>query len=132
MSASDSIGVFVVDDHLPFLAAAEAVVDATPGFDLVGTAASAAEAMGRLDLDDGMIDLVLMDIDLGDGSGADVSAVVTEQHPHPVVFLISTMDAADVGTLPQECGASAFITKLELSPTELRRLWSKRHDGSNR
>lgn len=130
MSDSNTIGVFVVDDHPPFLAAAKAVVLATPGFDLVGTATSASEASGRLGTDGGIIDLVLMDIDLGDGSGVDVTAALTKRPGPPVVFLISTMDVADVGSLPEECGASAYIPKLDLSPVELDRRWREVAPGA--
>lgn len=125
MSDSKPVGVFAVDDHAPFLAAVQAVVEATPGFELRGSASSATEARGTLMTADASIDLVLMDIELGDGNGVELTEALTAQEHHPVVFLISTMDAVDLQTVGGDCGASAYIHKLDLSPAELQHQWSQ-------
>lgn len=115
----------MVDDHAPFLAAVKAVVEATPGFELIGSANSAAEARRILLTADASIDLVLMDIELGDGNGVELTETLTARETHPVIFLISTMDAMDLQTVWSQSGAAAYIHKVDLSPTELERQWSE-------
>jgi len=126
MKSPDTVGVFVVDDHVPFIDAARAVVGATPGFELIGFATSASSAQMRLAEDRAMIDLVLMDVELGDGNGVELTQALTSEPAHPVVFLISMIDAEDLGSLPSDCGAAGFISKLDLSPSELEHRWAAR------
>ncbi len=129
MSRTDPVGVFVVDDHASFIDAAQEVVRATPGFEVVGFATSAASARMQLFEDRAMIDLVLMDIELGDGNGVELTRTLTSIDARPVVFLVSMIDDEDLGRLLDESGAAAFISKLDLSPTELERRWATRTES---
>jgi DNA-binding NarL/FixJ family response regulator len=112
--------VFVVDDTTWFRSAAEAVIAATEGFEFAGSAASAAEGARALE-NAVQPDLVLMDVDLGDGSGIELTARLTDVRPELRILLVSTLDRQDLPAGADTCGAIGFLSKIDLSPAMLRR-----------
>ena len=70
-SPATSVAVLIVDDQPPFRAAARAVVDAAPGFTVVGDAESGEEAVAAVGR--WRPDLVLMDINLPGISGIEAT-----------------------------------------------------------
>lgn len=120
------IGVLTVDDDAPYRVAVAAVVDATPGFELVGEAASGEDAVIaviRL-----APDLVLLDVNLPGADGIDTSRFITGAAHPPVVVLISAEEAAVSDDDLRSCGAVAFVSKRLLSPRTLRAVWAH-HEG---
>ncbi len=113
--------VFVVDDTGWFRTAARAVIAATDGFEFAGWAASAAEGASALADADVQPDLVLIDVDLGDGSGIDLTTRLTRSLPGLRVLLVSTLDREDLPAGADSCGAIGFLSKIDLSPAMLRR-----------
>jgi DNA-binding NarL/FixJ family response regulator len=105
--------VLIVDDHPSFRFSARALLEAE-GFEVVGEAATAATALdmaGRLHPD-----VVLLDVQLPDGSGFDVCAtLVAANGGAPEVVLVSSRDACDYGDLIAASGARGFVPKAELS-----------------
>jgi DNA-binding NarL/FixJ family response regulator len=104
--------VLIVDDHPSFRASARALLEAE-GFEVVGEASdgrSALEAAGRLHPD-----VVLLDVQLPDRTGFEVAAQLNVNGATPTVVLVSSRDGADYGPLVEECGASGFVPKAELS-----------------
>jgi DNA-binding NarL/FixJ family response regulator len=124
MSASDgcrTVAVLTVDDQALFRTAAMAVVDATPGFEVVGEAASGEEALqlsARV-----RPDLVLLDVRMPGMDGVETARRLAEFDPGVVVVLISLEDTADVAARAQGSGAVAFVAKERLCPTLLSSLW---------
>jgi DNA-binding NarL/FixJ family response regulator len=112
--------VFVVDDAPWFLAAAAAVVSATPGFELIGQARSASETADRL-LGAGATspDLILMDVNLGDGSGIDLTSRLLTARPDLRVLLVSSLSEDELPVVAGSCGALGFVTKIDLAPEVL-------------
>jgi len=104
--------VLVVDDHPSFRATARALLHAE-GFDVVGEAAdgeSALRAIAKL-----RPDVVLLDVQLPDMDGFEVTArVLRDGHP-PQIVLTSSRDAADFGPLVETSGAVGFVPKDALS-----------------
>jgi DNA-binding NarL/FixJ family response regulator len=101
--------VVIVDDHAEFRAAARAVLEAG-GFEVVGEAAGAAEAVAvaaRL-----RPQIVLLDIQLPDGDGF---AVAEELGEGPQVVLTSSRDARAYGRRLKSARVRGFIAKRELS-----------------
>ena len=101
--------VVIVDDHAEFRAAARAVLEAG-GFEVVGEAADAAEAVAvaaRL-----RPQIVLLDIQLPDGDGFAVAEALGEG---PQVVLTSSRDARAYGQRLETAGVRGFIAKRELS-----------------
>jgi DNA-binding NarL/FixJ family response regulator len=126
--ADAPVTVLVVDDQAPFRRAAAAVVRATPGFAVVGEAASGEEAV---DLAGSLAPaLVLMDINMAGINGIEATRRITADHPAVTVVLLSTYRAED---LPSDAGASgmaAYVNKDEFGPQVLADLWAGRHPVS--
>ena len=111
--------VLVVDDHPSFRATARALLDAE-GFDVIGEAVDAADALAKVaELHP---DVVLLDVQLPDGTGFDVASRLCANGGSPEVVLVSSRDASDYGELIHACGARGFIPKGELSGASIRAL----------
>ena len=122
-SGSDHpVRVFAVDDSASFLRSVGFVVAATPGFELLGTAAAGLEALDalaqRLD-----IDLVLLDVNLPDISGIEVARRLDDAGHREVVVLMSTSDPADLPAHAFERGVAGFLAKEQLTTAWLRSVW---------
>jgi DNA-binding NarL/FixJ family response regulator len=104
--------VLIVDDHAPFRATARRLFEAE-GYEVVGEAddgASALEAVARLNPD-----IVLLDVQLPDMDGFEVSRRLCANGASPQIVLTSSRDASEFGDLVGGCGSRGFIPKGELS-----------------
>ena len=117
------VGVLVVDDQVVFRRVARAVIDATAGFEVIGAAASGAEALACADRL--CPDLVLMDVHMPQMDGFEATRRLTASHPESVVILISLEEQEGVPVAVAACGAAAFTRKRDLGPRTLRRLWTR-------
>lgn len=119
---TDPIRVFVVDDHPAFLRTVASVIDATPGFTLVGTAESGIEALNSLAARSD-VDMVLLDVNLPDVSGIDVARRRADAGADEVVVLMSTADPADLPADAFERGVAGFLPKELLTTQTIRSAW---------
>jgi DNA-binding NarL/FixJ family response regulator len=120
------IGVLLVDDHATFRRAARDLVEATPGFESLGEAASGEEALRMLDdLDP---ELVLLDVRLPGMDGIETARSITSVSPHPTVVLVSLDERAHLPEGYRSCGAATFVRKRDLCPAALRSLWAQHGD----
>jgi len=111
--------VLIVDDHATFRATARRLFEAE-GYEVVGEAedgASALEAVARLSPD-----VVLLDIQLPDMDGFEVSRQLCANGASPQIVLTSSRDASEFGDLVGGCGSRGFIPKGELSGGRLAEL----------
>jgi DNA-binding NarL/FixJ family response regulator len=102
--------VLIVDDHASFRGSARTLLR-SEGYDVVGEAETGTEAV-RL-AEELKPDLVLLDVQLPDLDGFEVTALLLELDEPPEVVLTSSRDdyaAAVVGT-----GALGFVAKDALS-----------------
>ena len=109
--------LLIVDDHAGFRSLARRLLT-SGGFEVVGEAADGHQAIAtarRL-----RPDVVLLDVQLPDFDGFEVTARLADGEAGPVVVLTSTRDRADYGERVERCGARGFIPKAELSGTALR------------
>jgi DNA-binding NarL/FixJ family response regulator len=111
--------VLIVDDHPSFRATARALLE-SEGFDVVGEAATGAEALRQAA--ELRPDLVLLDVQLPDLSGFEVATRLDGAGSETAVVLVSSRDAADYGELIPACGARGFVPKGELSGATIRAL----------
>jgi len=111
--------VLVVDDHPSFRATARALLEAE-GFSVVGEAADGAEALAKTE--ELHPDLVLLDIQLPDLDGFEITRRLQANGASPAIVLVSSRDAADYGYLISTCGARGFVPKGELTGAALRAL----------
>jgi DNA-binding NarL/FixJ family response regulator len=111
--------VLVVDDHPSFRRCARALLTAE-GFEVVGEAENGAAALalaGEL-----APDLVVLDIQLPDLDGIEVTARLLEREPGLPIVLVSSRDRDAYGTRIEASGARGFIAKADLSGAALQRL----------
>lgn len=116
-----SIRLMMVDDHPVVRAGLRALLEADAEVEVVADVGSGDEALQALDrlvtTGEGVPDLVLMDLNLGDGiGGIETTRRLRAQHPDVQVLAVTTFDAeADVvGAL--EAGATGYV--LKDAPTE--------------
>lgn len=116
-----SIRLMMVDDHPVVRAGLRALLEADAEIEVVADVGSGDEALQALDrlvtTGEGVPDLVLMDLNLGDGiGGIETTRRLRAQHPGVQVLAVTTFDAeADVvGAL--EAGATGYV--LKDAPTE--------------
>lgn len=119
------VSVLIVDDQALFRRAAAAVVRVTPGFDLVGEAASGEEAVELASTLEPA--LVLMDINMTGINGIEASRRITTGRPGTVVVLLSTYRREDLPSDAQTSGMAAYVNKDEFGPQVLTDVWSAQH-----
>jgi DNA-binding NarL/FixJ family response regulator len=123
-----SVGVLTVDDQAVFRDVARDVIEATPGFEAVGEAASGTEAVAlAAEL---RPDLVLMDVRMPGVDGLEAARLVRGVRPEATIVLLSTEDYEGARS-PASCGACAFLRKEAFGPHALRTLWAE-HGGDRR
>ena len=104
--------VLIVDDHASFRATARQLLEAE-GYEVLGEAtdgASAIEAVARL-----RPDVVLLDVQLPDMDGFEISRRLCANGWSPKIVMTSSRDASEFGDLVGGCGSRGFIPKGELS-----------------
>jgi len=108
--------LLIVDDHPGFRLLARKLLEAG-GFEVIGEAANghAAVATAR----ELRPDVVLLDIQLPDIDGFEVTARLADGGAGPVVVLTSIRERADYGERVERSGARGFIPKAELSGAAL-------------
>jgi CheY-like chemotaxis protein len=119
------VTVLAVDDHPRFLEAARAVVEATPGFAWAGGATSGEEALATAAR--GEPDLVLVDVNMPQMDGFELTRRLRLSHPETLVALISAQHPDEL----RRAGGSEehpVFPKESLRPAWLRELW-QRHLG---
>jgi DNA-binding NarL/FixJ family response regulator len=116
------VRVVIVDDQLPFRRAAQAVVESTDSFAVVGAFETAEQGMEAVE--DLRPDLILMDVNLPGIDGVEASRRLRLQHPDVVVILLSSYDEAEFADLTQDCGAAAYVPKSAFGPDRLEDTWA--------
>ncbi|MGW9182512.1 response regulator [Agromyces sp. NPDC055661] len=112
--------VLLVDDHGGFRRMARLLLESA-GYVVAGEAGSAAAAIDsarRLDPD-----LVLLDVLLPDGNGADVAVVLANLAHPPGVVLTSSYPGGGLGPRLQRIPVLGFVQKDELTAARLRELF---------
>ena len=116
------VRVLIVDDQEPYRRAMGAVVDATDGFVVVGSATTGEESLtAAAEL---RPDLVLMDINLPGIDGIEAARRLSARPDGPVVVLLSTYDEDQFEL--SECGATAYIATAAFGPDRLSEAWAGR------
>ena len=115
----------IVDDNASFLEAAKNLLE-REGFDVVGVASTAADALQQVETL--RPEVALVDIMLGSESGFDLSRRLTEADRNLTVILISTHSEADLADMIAETPAVGFLPKSELSAAAVLKLANARRE----
>ena len=109
-SQREPVRVFLVDDHALFRSGVRAELDrSVPDVTVVGEAGSVAEAVaGIAHL---RPDVVLLDVHMPDGGGAEVLRRVRPAQPDVVFLALSVSDAAEDVIAVIRSGARGYVTK---------------------
>jgi DNA-binding NarL/FixJ family response regulator len=105
-----AVKVFLVDDHALFRAGVKAELDAlTEDVEVVGEAGSVGEAVAGIT--HACPDVVLLDVHMPDGGGAEVLRRLRPQLPEVVFLALSVSDAAEDVIAVIRAGARGYVTK---------------------
>ena len=122
------VRVFVVDDSAAYRAVATAVIEATAGFELIGSSSCVADAVARIPTIEPSPDLVLLDVNLGEGNGVEVATAVGTGEGRPKVVFVSALAADELPLDATTSGAAGYLPKAQLSPGALEGIWRGAYD----
>jgi DNA-binding NarL/FixJ family response regulator len=104
------VRVYLVDDHALFRAGVKAELDLlTDDVDVVGEAGSVGEAVTGINHT--KPDVVLLDVHMPDGGGAEVLRRIRTELPDVVFLALSVSDAAEDVIAVIRAGARGYVTK---------------------
>jgi len=110
---SEDIRVLIVDDDVPTRVGLRTILLSEPGFDVVGEAATGAEAIAMVPQH--QPDVVLMDVRLPDIDGIGVTQQILGGEPtasdKPRVIVLTTFDHDQYAYRSLQAGASGFLLK---------------------
>ena len=103
------VRVLIADDHRLFAEALRAILDAEPSVDVVGLAASGAEAVRQsAELEP---DVVLMDISMPGLDGFEATRRILAEQPETQVLMVTGSDARQDFDAARIAGAAGYVTK---------------------
>ena len=103
------IRVFLLDDHEVVRAGVRAALETEPDLIVVGEAATAAEALRRVE--HCSPDVAVLDVRLEDGSGLDVCRRITARHPDVATLVLTSFDSDRAVVDAALAGAAGFVLK---------------------
>jgi DNA-binding NarL/FixJ family response regulator len=106
------IRVLLVEDHAAVREAIAAAFRREPDFEVVGEAATLAEARGMLD----EVDVALVDLGLPDGDGSDLIADLRDAEPNAYAVVLSADLDRSVVARAVERGAAGALSKTNRLP----------------
>jgi DNA-binding NarL/FixJ family response regulator len=110
------IRVLVVDDHALFRSGVRALIDTIDAAEVVGEAASGAEAVAAAT--DLQPDLVLLDLEMPGGSGLDAIPGLRSAAPGAAILVLTMRDDEPAVRTALRAGARGYLLK-DLEPDEL-------------
>ncbi len=128
MSDDRVIRVLLVDDHAVVRQGLQAIIDAQDDMEVVGHAETATESIRRVGYDDP--DVVIMDLQLPDGTGVDATREILSQWPHVRVVILTSFADDEALHSAILAGAAGYLLK-RIRPDELLTGIRKANDGES-
>jgi DNA-binding NarL/FixJ family response regulator len=123
LGASDR--VLVVDDHRTFADLLALALDDVDGVQCVGEAHDAAQA--RLLMEELLPDVVIMDVEIGQDDGVELTAELVDRYPDLRVLILTAHANRGLIQRAADAGACALLPKDGALPSLLQALrWSRR------
>jgi DNA-binding NarL/FixJ family response regulator len=111
--------ILIVDDHASFRASARRLLEAG-GYSVVAEAADGSSGVSAAA--ESRPDLALVDVQLPDFDGFEVTRRLRESDESLEIVLISSLERSDFGSLVDTSGARGFVSKGDLSTEALEAL----------
>lgn len=109
INAEPLIRILLVDDHEMFSQSLVRLLSDDPGIEVIGTAASGAEAL--LSASRSHPDIILMDYKLGDVDGATATSRLKDADPGLKVIMLTGSDRPGAYQAAKEAGCAAWLRK---------------------
>jgi len=103
------IRIAIVDDHAIVRAGLRQFFAAHTDFEVVAEAANGREAVDIAR--GGGVDVILMDLSMGDQGGAEALAAIKERTPELAVLILSALSEMHYATVMLQQGASGYLNK---------------------
>jgi DNA-binding NarL/FixJ family response regulator len=103
------VRVLIIEDHFLARIALHGVLDAQPGFQIVGESGAGADAI-RLYREQ-RPDVVIMDLKLIGISGFDAIEAIRREHPAARILVLSNFQGSEDVYRAMRCGARGYLTK---------------------
>lgn len=116
MRTTPPIRVLIVDDHVLFRKGLQLILKTNPEFLVVGEAGNGYEALRYYETL--CPDVILLDIDLPEISGINVTRLICQQHPNARILIMTGFSSDDMVHEAMTAGATGFLAKTA-SPAEL-------------
>jgi two-component system invasion response regulator UvrY len=120
-SERPAVAVVTVDDQAVFRSVAREVLEATPGFESAGEAASGEEALRLVEAV--RPQLALVDVRMPGMDGVETARRLSAADPNLVIVLISLEDPSTLPHAAADSGAVTFARKQDFGPGMLRSFW---------
>ncbi len=104
-----ALTVVIADDHGVVRSGLRVLLASVDDIDLVGEAATGAEAVALVD--HLLPDVVLMDIQMPDGDGIEATRTITSRHPSVAVLVLTMYDDDDTVFAALRAGARGYLLK---------------------
>ena len=115
------VRVLIADDHRLFAEALRAILGAEPSVDVVGLAASGADAVRQTaELEP---DVVLMDISMPDLDGLEATRRIMTERPDTHVVMVTGSDAHQDVDAARIAGAAGYVTKDRIAAELIRAIF---------
>lgn len=111
-----TLGVFLLDDHEVVRLGVAALIDSQPDLEVVGQAATAAEALRAIDAS--RPDVAVLDVRLEDGNGVEVCREIRSSHPEIVCLMLTSFRSDRAIVDAAIAGAAGFAVK-QLNGTDI-------------
>lgn len=109
MARERPISVLIVEDHRLMVEGLSSLLGEEPELSVIGTASTVAEAVGAAR--SRPPDVVLMDFRLPDGTGAEATERIRQEHPEVAVLFLSADVSDDAMMLAVDAGACGYVSK---------------------
>jgi DNA-binding NarL/FixJ family response regulator len=101
--------VLLADDHPVFLGGMRALLDSTPGVEVVGEAATGEDAV--TEATERQPDVVVMDIQMPGLNGIDATREIVARSPHVAVLILTMFEDDDSVFAAMRAGARGYLLK---------------------
>ena len=116
MKKKKAIKILIVDDHQALREGLKVILQLEPDFSIVGEAEEGKQA---IELARALApDVIIMDMDLGDMHGIQVTELILNHQPDICVIGFSMHTDPDLAKVMRKVGAKAYLTKSD-SPDQL-------------